>query len=200
MADQLYLNLWFPSFEEADILPRLLSVLKQFPFSVKRPGVAFMSVHAVSWQEPELLEQTFDYGTDPEQAIELARDFLHADNAFQLNAYWDLFVAEQQGDLDETWVLQPQPVRFTAFGTEFDDSTHQQDGHIQVDFGLDTPFLHEEVDFTPEVELRVKANVQLLVAFIQNVEKNCGVTGRVLWSEGENNLAQKLIAKLQKVQ
>jgi len=29
------------------------------------------------------------------------------------------------------------------------------------------------------------------------VEKNCGVTGRVLWSESEENLAQKLIARLQ---
>ena len=32
------------------------------------------------------------------------------------------------------------------------------------------------------------------------VEKNCGITGRVLWSESEENLAQKLISRLQKVQ
>ena len=200
MADQLYLNLWFPSFDEIEILPRLLSVLQQFPFSVQRPGVASMSIHALSWQEPALFEQTFDYGTDPEIALKMAEEFLHSDNAYEINAFWDLHIPEQQGDLDETWVLRAQPVQLIAFGTEFDDATHQQDGHIQVDFGLDTPFLHEEVDFTPEVEIRVKSNVQRLVAFIHGVEKNCGISGRLLWSEGEGSLAQKLIAKLQKVQ
>lgn len=200
MADQLYLNLWFPSFAEGEMLPRLLSVLQQFPFSVQRPGVANVSVHALSWQEPALLEQGFDYGTDPEVALKMAEEFLHSDNAYEIEAFWDLHIPEQQGDLDETWVLRAQPVKFTAFGTEFDDGTHQQDGHIQVDFGLDTPFLHEDVDFTPEVEVRVKSNVQRLVAFIHDLEKNCGISGRLLWSEGESSLAQKLITKLQKVQ
>lgn len=200
MADQLYLNLWFPNFTEGEILPRLLSVLKEFPYSASRPGVAYMSVHALSWQEPALFEQTFDYGTDPQVALALAEEFLHSDNAYEIEAYWDLHIPEQHGDLDETWVLRPQPVKFIAFGTEFDDGTYQQDGHVQIDFGLDTPFLHEEFDFTPEVAVRVKSNVQRLVAFIHGVEKNCGISGRLLWSEGEGSLAQKLIAKLQKVQ
>ena len=39
-----------------------------------------------------------------------------------------------------------------------------------------------------------------LVNFTIAVEKNCGITGRVLWSESEENLAQKLIERLQKVQ
>ena len=200
MADQLYLNLWFPSFSEAEMLPRLQSVLKQFPFSAQRPGVANVSVHAISWQEAPVLEEAFEYGTDPEQAIGMAQEFLHADNAFEVEAFWDLYVPEQEGDLDETWVLRPQAVKFIAFGAEFDDAQHEQDGHIQIDFGLDTPFLHEEVDFTPEVEARVKSNVQRLVGFIHALEKNCGLSGRLLWSEGESNLAQKLISKLQRVQ
>jgi hypothetical protein len=200
MADQLYLNLWFPSFTAIEILPRLLGVLKQFPLSAKRPGISSLSVHAVSWAETPLIEQGFDYGTDPDLALQMAEEFLHSDNAYVVEAFWDLYVPQQEGDLDIKWDLQPQPVKFIAFGTEFDDATHQQEGHIQVDFGLDTPFLHEEVDFTPEVEVRVKANVQRLVAFIHDVEQNCGISGRLLWSEGESSLAQKLIAKLQKVQ
>jgi hypothetical protein len=39
----------------------------------------------------------------------------------------------------------------------------------------------------------------MLIDFTQRVEKNCGITGRVLWSESDENLAQKLIAKLQRV-
>jgi hypothetical protein len=45
----------------------------------------------------------------------------------------------------------------------------------------------------------VKANVQKLIDFTQHVEKNCGISGRVLWSESDENLAQKLIAKLQRI-
>jgi hypothetical protein len=41
-------------------------------------------------------------------------------------------------------------------------------------------------------------NVQKLVNFTTAVEKNTGISGRVLWSESEENLAQKLIARLQK--
>jgi len=37
------------------------------------------------------------------------------------------------------------------------------------------------------------------VEFAAKVEKNAGATGRLLWSESEENLAQKLIARLQKV-
>jgi len=41
--------------------------------------------------------------------------------------------------------------------------------------------------------------VHRLVEFAAKVEKNAGATGRLLWSESEENLAQKLIARLQKV-
>jgi ribosomal protein S1 len=91
-------------------------------------------------------------------------------------------------------------VRLIAEGTEFDDGAAEQEGHIQLDFGPDTPFLYEDVRLTPATEQRVKGNVQKLVEFTAAVEKNSGVTGRVLWSESEENLAQKLIARLQRVQ
>jgi hypothetical protein len=38
------------------------------------------------------------------------------------------------------------------------------------------------------------------VEFSVNVEKNSGASARLLWSESEESLAQKLIARLQKVQ
>ncbi|HEX4606073.1 MAG TPA: hypothetical protein VH724_18880, partial [Candidatus Angelobacter sp.] len=85
-------------------------------------------------------------------------------------------------------------------GTQFDDASFQENGHIQVDFGLDAPFLYEEVDFTNTLEQRIKANVHKLVNFTSAVEQNAGISGRVLWSESEDNLAQKLIERLQKVQ
>jgi hypothetical protein len=51
-----------------------------------------------------------------------------------------------------------------------------------------------------EAEERIRANVHTLVDFTNKVEKNAHANGRLLWSDSEDNLAQKLIARLQKVQ
>ena len=121
-------------------------------------------------------------------------------NRSELEAMWDLWTPEMGGGLDTTWRLQPQPVKFLVYGTVFEDGIFQQDGHVEIDFGLDTPFLYEELELDQLSEERVKANVQKLVAFTAIVEKNAGIRGRILWSDSEENLVQKLIARLQKVQ
>ena len=200
MADRLYLSIWFPSFQQQEMLPRLLSVLKQFPFSAERAGIGYLGIRSISWDQPIIFQETFDYRADPERALQLAGELLHEDNAYELDALWDLWVPTKEGDLDETWILRPQTVKFIAFGTQFEEGTFQENGHIQVDFGLDAPFLFEEADYTSVLEQRIKANVQKLVAFTSAVEKNCGISGRILWSESEDNLAQKLIERLQRVQ
>ena len=196
MPDSLYLSLWFPSFEEPEILPRTVSVLQQFPFSVARPGITYVAIQPVSWNEPTILEERFPLGVAPEEAAGVAADLLHDDYAYIFEAYWDLWSPPKAG---ARWVQTPTLVRFIAQGTEFEERAAEETGHIQVDFGLDTPFLHEEVSLTAETEQRVRENVQKLVEFTAKVEKNAGVTGRLLWSESEENLAQKLIARLQKV-
>jgi hypothetical protein len=202
MADELYLNLWFPSFEENQMMPRLLSVMKQFPASSALPGVGYVSVRPIDWNEATVFEQRFDFRADPAEAIETISEYLHDDYAYEVEMAWDIWAPEEaEGEEPDltNWIQQARPVIFTAHGKRFAEGTHQQDGHIQVDFGLDTPFLFEELAYTPDIERRVKANVQTMVDFTQRVEKNCGISGRVLWSESEENLAQKLIAKLQRV-
>lgn len=196
MADPLYLNLWFPSFEVDDMLPHALNVMRQFPFSVARPGITYLALHPVSWNEPTILERRFTPGVSAEAAVLIASDLLHEDYAYLFEAFWDLWVVTGNGE----WTLQPSPVKFLVHGTEFDEGVHQQAGHIQVDLGLDSPFLQEDVPLTSEAEVRVRANVQKLVEFTSKVEKNSGANARLLWSESEQNFAQKLIARLQKVQ
>ncbi len=196
MADSLYLSLWFPSFTEHDMMPRLLPVVRQFPFSATETGVTYVAVHPVAWTEPTVLERRFRPGIAPEEAIAIVGELLHDDYAYSLEAAWDLWTPDDSGQ----WTLRPARVRFIAHGPAFDDGIYQEAGHIQVDFGLDTPFLYEEVQLTAAAEQRVRLNIQKLVEFTTKIEKNCGVTGRVLWSESEENLAQKLIARLQKVQ
>ena len=196
MADSLYLSLWFPSFEEPEILPRAVSVLRQFAFSARRPGVTYVAVQPVSWSEPTILEQRFQVGITPEQATGVAVELLHEDYAYVFEGYWDLWSPSEAGG---AWVETANLVRFMAQGSQFEDGAAVETGNIQVDFGLDAPFLQEEVSLTSEAEERVRANVHKLVQFTALVEKNAGATERLLWSESEENLAQKLIARLQRV-
>ncbi|HSZ63903.1 MAG TPA: hypothetical protein VK828_19035 [Terriglobales bacterium] len=197
MADSLYLSLWFPSFDEAEILPRTVSVLRQIPFSAARSGVTYSAIQPVSWGEPTILERRYRPGVAPEEAVAEVAEFLHDDYAYVFEAYWDLWTPPEGA---EKWVLEPALIRLTAHGSEFEERAAEETGHIQIDFGLDTSFLHEEVEFTAEAERNVRSNVQKLVEFTAQVEKNAGATGRLLWSESEENLAQKLINRLQKVQ
>ncbi|HMB83018.1 MAG TPA: hypothetical protein VKI40_03105 [Terriglobales bacterium] len=197
MGDSLYLSLWFPSFDEAEILPRTVSVLRQIPFSSARDGVTYGAIQPVSWSEPTILERRFRPGVPPEDAAEVVAELLHDDYAYVFEAYWDLWTPPEGA---EKWVLEPSLVRLVAQGMEFEEHAAEETGHIQIDFGLDTPFLHEELEFTAEAERNVRSNVQKLVEFTAKVEKNAGATGRLLWSESEENLAQKLITRLQRVQ
>jgi hypothetical protein len=60
--------------------------------------------------------------------------------------------------------------------------------------------LYENLQLTPTQQDRLRENVTQLVVFTAAVEKNSGASARLLWSESEENLAQKLISRLQKVQ
>src|SRR5271167_3983017 len=197
VADSLYLSLWFPNFELDEMLPRALAVMRQFPFSAQRPGIGYLGLHPVSWNEPTIFEQRFRPGVTPEEAVLLASDLLHQDYAYSFEAFWDLWIF---GHDRHDWTLQPSKVTFFVHGVEFEEETYRQDGHVQVDFGIDSPFLQDEVQLTTEAETRVRANVQRLVEFTNQAEKSSGASGRLLWSESEENFAQKLIARLQKVQ
>jgi hypothetical protein len=199
MADSLYLSIWFPSFREGEMMARAVSVLRQFPFSPVREGITYLSVHPVAWSEPTVLERRFTPGISPEEAADVAGEFAHDDFAFVFEAFWDLWVPNEN-EHGDTWVQRPVAVRFLLHGVQFDEGIYSEDGHVEVDFGLDTSFVYEGLKLSSLVEKHLRANIAKLVAFSVAVEKNGVLSGRVLWSESEANLAQKLIAKLQQTQ
>jgi hypothetical protein len=197
VSDPLYLSLWFPDFSGPEMLPHAFAVLQQFPFSALRPGIAYFALHPVSWNEATVLERRFPLGIDPGQAALLAAETVHEDYAYVFEGYWDLWTPDMT---KESWVLEPALVKFIVQGEEFDDGAYQQTGHVEVDFGLDSFFLQSETSLSEQTRAKICENVAKLVEFSKNVEKNSGTSARLLWSESEESLAQKLIARLQRVQ
>lgn len=129
--------------------------------------------------------------------------------------------------LDALWRPQPATVRLLGFGPEFDEGDFEQNGHIRVDFGLDYPWTFgddDEEDNADESEPSnvltfpsghisdadpaeplseaaqyVRRNVEMLLAFTLSVEKHCGISSRLLWTESGEPLAEKLVAQLQRL-
>ncbi len=165
-------------------------------FSPQLPGITNIALYPLSWNEATILEQRFRPGVAPEEAVSVAAAMLHEDYAYVFEANCGLWTALAPNN---EWTLQPSLVRFIVRGKEFGDGESQTQGEVQVDFGIDTPFLHEELQLTSEVEARVHANVQMLVDFTNRVEKNSGTNARLLWSESDENFARKLVSRLQKV-
>jgi len=197
VPDPLYLSLWFPNFSGPEMLPHAFAILQQFPFSAQRPGITHFALHPVSWNEATVLERRFPLGIDPGQAALLAAETVHEDYAYVFEGYWDLWTPDLT---KESWVLEPALVKFIVQGEEFDDGAYQQTGHVEVDFGSDSFFLQPETSLSEQTGEKIRENVAKLVEFSKNVQKNSGTSARLLWSESEESLAQKLVARLQRVQ
>jgi hypothetical protein len=179
------------------MLPHMLAVLEQFPFSKLHPGIRYLAVQPVSWNEASVLERRFLPGIGPAEAVAVVADLIHDDYAYIFDAYWDLWTPDPEM---REWSLSPSLVKFIVQGEDFDEGAQEQTGRIEIDFGLDSPFLQENVELNDETQSKVRDNVAKLVEFTLRAERNTQANGRLLWSESEENLAQKLIARLQEVQ
>jgi hypothetical protein len=203
MADRLYLSLWFPNFRLTTLPPAIISVLKQFAENGHPLSVHAAAAYPISWNESPFYQRIYEKDevqeSSPERAVAEATEILHDDFAYEFEVHWDLWMAESIGGLDPRWSLEPVTVRVVGFGPQFDEGAYEQNGHIRVDFGIDTPFLLEEVDLEKTDAEYIKRNVQRLVDVTNAIQQKCGISSRLLWSESGENLAQRLIARLQRV-
>jgi hypothetical protein len=195
--------LWFPNFRLQSLATAMVSVIKQFSGDGSEPQVHAAAAYPLSWNEAPLYQRIYEKDevqeATPERAVAAATESLHDDYAYEFEVKWDLWQAETVGGLDPTWKQEPVTVRVVGFGPEFDDGAYEQNGHIRVDFGLDTPFLQDEVDLDDVNAEYIKRNVQRMVDVTNAIQQNCGISSRLLWSDSGENLAQKLIARLQRV-
>jgi hypothetical protein len=206
MADQLYLSLWYPNFRLASLPAALEKVLEQFGAVAGSSRVKAAAAYPLSWNEAPAYQRVYDkehepdaVDSEPRLAIPSAMEILHDDYAYEFELIWELWTPEVGGGLQPVWTKEPRIVRIIGFGPEFDNAAYEQNGHIRIDFGSDTPFLQEDVELDDEAAAYVKENVQLLVDFTNAIQQHGGISSRLLWSESGDSLAQKLIARLQSV-
>jgi len=207
MSDQLYLSLWFPDFTVETLPAKLSSVLQQFAKVSGLPRVAAASVRPISWHEVATYERVYvlDSRSDaPDDslipnAVAEATELLAPDTAYEFELRWPLWSPEVGPGLDPLWKEAPATVRIIGFGPDFDDAD-DSNGHIRVDLGLDASFLLEDVDLSPQAARHIQQNVERLLAFVLSVEKHCGISSRLLWTESGESIAQKLIDRLQRLQ
>lgn len=206
MADQLYLSLWYPNFRLIALPAALEKVMELFGTVAGSSRVKAAAIYPISWNEPPIYQRVYDEehepdieASQPRQAISAATEMLHDDFAYEFEMAWELWVPEGGGGLDPIWKKEPSVVRIVGYGPEFDEGAYEQNGHIRIDFGPDTPFLQEDVNLDEEAAAHVKQNVQMLVDFTNAIQQHAGISTRLLWSESGESLAQKLIARLQSV-
>jgi len=206
MADQLYLSLWYPNFRLTSLPAALEKVMEQFGVVAGSSRIKAAAAYPLSWNEAPAYQRVYDkehaedsVDSEPRLAIPAAMEMLHDDFAYEFELEWELWTPETGGGLDAIWRREPSVVRVIGFGPQFDEAAWEQNGHVRIDFGPDSPFLQEEVDLDDEAASHVKQNVQLLVDFTNAVQQHGGISTRLLWSESGDSLAQKLIARLQSV-
>ena len=218
MADQLYLSLWFPNFRFDSLPATTIGVLRQFARISGLPRVAAAAAYPVSFAEPPVYQRVYvldkraddGVGADDsliENAVAEAMELLHEDTAYEFEMKWQLWTYEESvAGLDPTWKRMPATVKVIAFGPDFDDATFEQNGHIRIDFGLDTSWLFDEdselwedEDARADAAKYIKENIEMLLAFTLSVEKHCNISSRLLWTESGEPLAEKLVARLQRL-
>jgi hypothetical protein len=203
MADTLYLSLWYPNLRLEALPDKLTAVLDAFAAHGGEKLVYSATVWPMNWSESAVFQRVYgrsvgegERGVLPRRAVEEATELLHDDYAFEFQIEWSLWELEIAAGLDPRWVKQPRMVRVTGFGPLFDEGTYEQDGHIKIDFGSDSPFLEEGVELNAQAARHVEENVRQLVELAGAVEQGSGATARILWSELGESLAQRLAKRL----
>ena len=186
------LSLWFNSHAQAQMLPRLAQAAESLPSEALERGVQQLNVMALSWSEPPLLEERVDSGLPVRVAIDQMAEFVQEDCACVLEMAWLLWNYGDHG-----WVQQPRPVVCTSVGTGFGDGVAEQEGQIQIDFGLDEAFLAEQAPWDAATRAHLQANILQLLEFSHKAQRVLKPARRRLWSEAEDDWSQKLALRLQ---
>jgi hypothetical protein len=222
MANQAYLSVWIRDFEEERILDLFGAFLATVPFGAKNPGLTYMVVRAVDASETPLLEHDLrSLPLNGASVVELAREYLNRDSAYEVQTNWDLWVWDAVSAGAAKWQLEPLPMEILCHGPDYDSEFWRENGHIQVDLGFEHLFTGhagllgirrngvkgavaespEEARFLeamawPEnlkmYQEKTLENIRKLLDWVRKIERALQVDRVRLWSEGEENFEARM--------
>ena len=218
MCNKAYLRVWCTGFPEGKVIERFGAFLATVPYSSSRPGFTYFTVRAVDSAEAPILEQDLrPVPMDPAGILELTKDHLHSDCAYEAQTHWDAWIFNPA--TEPAFRSDPQPLELICRGEDYDDAAWRQDGHLQANLGFEHLFLgyagllgsdepEQRVAETPEearlleamawpenlerYQEKTRANIRHLLEWARRVEKTLPEARVELWSEGEDNFEAKL--------
>ena len=181
MPDQLCLSLWVSAFDESTVLRHFEELLRVFPFSKLRQGVAGVRIFAVEFTEPQLVEVVFPTEPDVADVLAACHDFENADCAYIVEGWWELW------RFGEDWKLTPSRVTLTAFAPQFEN---EMGDHLRLELGAETDFLPDPD--LPDGARKAKSNLASIVRLVRDIEAAMPIQKRTLWSESGENFGERL--------
>jgi hypothetical protein len=185
MPDQLFLSLWLRGFQPDNALRHFEEMLRAFPFSHLRPGIAALKVYALEYVEPPVLEHAFSGASDVDTVIAMCREFDSPDCAYTVEGWWELL---QYGN---GWHLTPSPVSLTCFGPQFENDDRD---HLRIDLGPEMHYLPQPR--LPESARAVQSNLKSVLRLVGDLEESLLISRKNLWSESDENFAARLESEL----
>ena len=211
MSNHAYISIWCKDFSEPHILEQFGALLSTVPISAADRGLSHLVIRAVDAAESPVLEQDLRaVPLDANGIIEMAKDYLNGDSAYEVRAKWDLWTLDEAS----RWQLQAQPLELFCHGEDYADGYWREFGHLQVDLGFEhfftghahllgyqrgekpAPQSPEEQKFLASMDRaenlrnyqeKTAENIRRLFEWVRRIEKAVHVKQLKLWSEGEEN-------------
>ncbi len=181
MADRLYLSYRLRGFTGNNMLRHFEKALRLFPYSRLSKSASVLRIYAVAFTEPVLLEQALDPAPDVERLIGFAKQFQHADCAYQLETCWDIW------QYSDDWAVAPARVTIECCGPEFEDGEAE---HLRIDCGPDFQFLPDpEIPGSARI---VQSNIRSLLKLAHDLDGALVAGSRQLLSESGENFVERL--------
>ena len=189
MADPLFLSVWLNGYSPLALTIYFQKILEVFPFSTLKVG-SVLRVYAVSFQEVPVFEGFIDSGMDASEAASVVQEFIHDDCCIQLETKWDLY------QWDGAWELKPSRVCIEVYGPRFERDVFNPLGEAEpicIDLGPEATFL--PLPDTGQFR-HVQSNIRSILHFADDLPGVLAVERRLLWSETEENFAERLASYL----
>lgn len=138
MANRAYAALWLRDLTDDAQLSHLERFLRTVPFARARQGFQSLVIRAVSPSETPLAYH--DLRPSPAtsfEVVELAREHASPDAAFEIEAYWDLWVRDAESG---AWSDEAQKLEIVAQGLDYDDGAAAESGNFVADLGFEHLF------------------------------------------------------------